>query len=248
MVSLTQRIQAGAIKAVLFDLDDTLFDHQYSSRSGLAALMQRYDSLNQASLEELERLHMELLNELHIEVLRGKASKDDMRAERFRRIFLHYGEQVSPAIIQEAVMRYRQAYKNARRAIFGVVPLLQALHSRVHIAVVTNNALIEQQEKLQVCGLTSLVDTLVASGEVGSIKPEAAIFEITLQRIGCCAHEAIMIGDSWKADVMGAQGAGIEAIWFNRGRLPYPEPMKVRELRSFEPLEAVLEILFAPLL
>ncbi len=57
-----------------------------------------------------------------------------------------------------------------------------------------------------------------------------------------------MIGDSWKADVMGAQGAGIEAIWFNRGRLPYPEPMKVRELRSFEPLEAVLEILFAPLL
>lgn len=248
MSSLTQHIQAGAIKAVLFDLDDTLFDHQYSSRSGLVALMQRYDSLRQASLEELERLHMALLNELHIEVLRGKVSKDDMRAERFRRIFLHYGEQASPAILQEVVMLYRQAYKNARRAICGVVPLLQALHSRVHIAVVTNNALIEQQEKLQVCGLTSLIDTLVASGEVGSIKPESAIFEITLQRIGCSAHEAIMIGDSWSADVIGAHGAGIQAIWFNRGGLPYPELMQVRELRSFEPLETTLEILFAPLL
>jgi HAD superfamily hydrolase (TIGR01509 family) len=246
MASLTQRIQSGTIKAVLFDLDDTLFDHQYSCRSGLAALMQHYDSLSQASLDELEQLHMALLNELHMDVLRGKASIDDMRAERFRRIFLHYGEQASPAIIQEAVMLYREAYKDARRAIFGVVPLLQALHSRVHIAVVTNNMLVEQQEKLRVCGLTSLVDTLVASGEVGSIKPESAIFEITLQRIGCRAQEAIMIGDSWKADVLGAQGAGIQAVWFNRSSLPYPEPMQVRELRSFEPLEAALEILFAP--
>src|SRR6266571_8074033 len=130
MASLTQRTQSGAIKAALFDLDDTLFDHQYSSRSGLAALMQHYNNLGQVSLDELEQLHTTLLNELHMEVLRGKATIDDMRAERFRRIFLHYGEQVSPAIIQEAVMHYREAYKNARRAIVGVVPLLQALHSR----------------------------------------------------------------------------------------------------------------------
>jgi 5'-nucleotidase len=244
MASFNQHIQSGAIKAVLFDLDDTLFDHQYSSRSGLVALMQRYNSLRLVVLDELEQLHAAILNELHMEVLRGKASIDDMRAERFRRIFLHYGEQVSAAIIQEAVMLYREAYKNARRTICGVVPLLQALHSRVHIAVVTNNMLVEQQEKLRVCGLTPLVDTLIASEEVGSIKPEPAIFEITLQRIGCQAHEAIMIGDSWKADVIGAQGVGIRAIWFNRCCLPCPEPMQVKELRSFEPLETALEILF----
>jgi putative hydrolase of the HAD superfamily len=247
MASLTQHIQQREIKAVLFDLDDTLFDHQYSSRSGVAALMLHYNSLGQVSLDELEQLHTALLNELHIEVLRGKATIDDMRAERFRRIFLHYGEQISPAIIQEAVMLYREAYKNARRAISGVVPLLQTLQSRAHIAVVTNNILIEQQEKLRVCGLTPLVDTLVVSEEVGSIKPEPAIFEITLQRIGCRAHEAIMIGDSWKADVLGAQGVGIRPIWFNRSGLPCPEPILVRELRSFEPLEAVLEILFTSL-
>jgi 5'-nucleotidase len=245
MTPLTQLIQSGAIKAVLFDLDDTLFDHQYSSRSGLAMLTQHYNSLRQVPLDELEHLHAALLNELHIEVLRGKATIDAMRAERFRRIFLHYGEQVSATIIQEVVMHYRAAYKNARRAICGVVPLLQALHSRVHIAVVTNSILVEQQEKLRICGLTSLVDTLVVSEEVGSIKPDPAIFEITLQRIGCQAHEAVMIGDSWKADVIGAQGVGIRAIWFNRFHLPSPEPMQVKELRSFEPLETTLEILLA---
>jgi FMN phosphatase YigB (HAD superfamily) len=58
-----------SVKAVLFDLDDTLFDHQYSSRNGLAAVQQTYPCFQQKTLEELEHNHLQLLNHLHPKVL-----------------------------------------------------------------------------------------------------------------------------------------------------------------------------------
>ncbi len=58
------------VRAVLFDMDDTLFDHRHSSRSGLVAMQQRYPCFQQTPLDELERIHIALLEEVHLQVLR----------------------------------------------------------------------------------------------------------------------------------------------------------------------------------
>ena len=47
-------------------------------------------------------------------------------------------------------------------------------------------------------------------------KPDPRIFAIALERLGCAAADAVMIGDSWPADIEGARAAGVRAIWFNR--------------------------------
>ncbi len=232
------------IKAVLFDLDDTLFDHRYSSHSGLAVIQQSYQCFQQQELRELERAHLRLLNDLHLQVLKGDLSLEEARIERFRQLFSLCGQNVPTKIVEDAAARYREVHQTTRRPVPGVIPLLRNLRSRVKVAVVTNNLVAEQRDKLQYCGLDTLIDALVVSEEVGVAKPEPAIFEAALSRTGCRAGEAVMIGDSWSVDVLGALGVGMSAIWLNRYSLSCPDPLLAAEINAFEPLDTVLELLF----
>ncbi|MBB4867144.1 HAD superfamily hydrolase (TIGR01509 family) [Pseudomonas nitritireducens] len=59
-------------------------------------------------------------------------------------------------------------------------------------------------------------DSYAFSFEVGAIKPEAAIYEHVLREIGCSASEAVMIGDTQKADVEGPAELGIKAFLLKR--------------------------------
>jgi putative hydrolase of the HAD superfamily len=160
--------------------------------------------LQQKTLEELEQDHLRLLNELHPKVLQGILSLEEARLERLRQLFSQCGEDVSATAAEAASACYWQAYQMARRPLPGAIPLLKHLRSRVRIAVVTNNVVAEQRDKLVCCGLDSLVDALVVSEEVGVAKPEAAIFKAALNRVKCCAEEAVMVGDSWEVDILGA--------------------------------------------
>jgi FMN phosphatase YigB (HAD superfamily) len=99
---------------------------------------------------------------------------------------------------------------------------------------------IEQQEKLETFGFTPFVDALVTSEELGCAKPAAAIFENALARLGVTANEAVMVGDSWPNDVVGATNAGIRAVWLNRHGAPCPDPSLAVEVRAFEPVTRTL--------
>ncbi len=238
--------QYSPVKAVLFDLDDTLFDHQLSCRRSLAALSQNYACFRQAEPHELEQIHTNLLNELHFLVLQGALSLDEARLERFRRLFLYYGEDVSAATAENAASLYRLTYQRSRQAVPGSIALIEALRALdIRIAVVTNNLVAEQMDKLQACGLTPLIDAVVISEEVGAIKPDRAIFEVALKRVKCAPHEAIMIGDSWSADIIGANKVGIRAIWLNRYNYPCPDETLAFQVNSFEPLDRFLQVLFS---
>lgn len=233
----------GHVKAVLFDMDDTLFDHRHSSRSGLAVIQQRYACFQHMSIDELERAHIALLEEVHLQVLSGAISLEQARTARMERLFAQFGGLNSRAGAEEAAGMYREAYQAARQIVPGTIALLKALRPRVKIGIVSNNLLAEQEEKLRYLELEAHIDALVVSEEVGSAKPAARIFQVALERLQCSAEEAIMIGDAWQNDIIGAHRAGIRAIWLNRHGIPCPDPSLAREITAYEPLEAVFALL-----
>jgi putative hydrolase of the HAD superfamily len=230
-------------RAVLLDLDDTLFDHHHSAASAIEALRQRRPRWKRHTAEALLAEHRRLLEETHVRVLAGALTGAEARRVRMRGLFAFAGEDVEDAGLEEAVELNRQAYQAARRPVPGALALLRALRARgVPAVVVTNNLTAEQREKLRVCGLDGLVDALVVSEEVGVQKPDPRIFELALARAGCGPAEAAMLGDAWAVDVEGARAAGIGTIvWLNRAGLPCPEPAWVREVRSLEPTPELLE-------
>jgi len=61
-------------------------------------------------------------------------------------------------------------------------------------------------------GITPYFDTVIASGDIGFDKPDARIFRHCLDHLDVSPHEAVMVGDSYTNDILGALGVGMAAI------------------------------------
>jgi HAD superfamily hydrolase (TIGR01549 family) len=232
------------VRAVLFDLDDTLFDHAGCSRDALIATQARDPRLGALPITELERAHSTLLEELHGEVMLGRVPLHEARLERFRRLLVHAGGAPGEDLVEQIAATYRDRYKEVRRAMRGATELLTALRRHAKLAIVSNNLLDEQIDKLRVCRLDTLLDAVVVSERAGVSKPDPQIFAIALNELGVHAEEAVMVGDSWKADVEGARAAGVRPIWFNPQRRPAPEEgTSVAQLFALEPTTEALDLI-----
>jgi len=232
------------LRAVLFDLDDTLFDHRLCARTALSELHAAHAQFQGYPLDDFERLHSTFLEELHPLVTRGEIPLEEARRERLRRLFRAVGAAPAEDLIAEAAAAYRESYIRFRQPIPGAAPLLAAVKRRARVAIVSNNLLEEQQDKLRQCDLSEYIDVLVVSEEAGMSKPDPRIFEITLDRLGCRPDEVVMVGDSWTADIAGAIASGIRPIWFNPLRLPRPDPeVQVDELYALEPVDEAMRVI-----
>jgi HAD superfamily hydrolase (TIGR01549 family) len=232
------------VKAVIFDIDDTLFDHRFSCRKGLTAVQKEFECFRKLTLDEFEKEHRRLLDEIHLsQVLTGKISIEQARIERFKIAFQKVGIAADETMAKKAVRIYRENYQANRRAVPGSKELLEKLKPRVKIAVLSNNLYEEQRGKLIDCGLDKFVDVTVVSEHVGVTKPAPEIFLETLKRLDRKPQEAVMIGDSWEWDVMGAMKVGIKPIWYNQYKLPCPDSSAVKVLDSYFPTEEVVELI-----
>ncbi len=218
-----------AVQAVLFDLDDTLIDFQYSRRHGLRTVQELLPGLAPVPLEELELVHDEELHANYLRTLDGSLSDDEARLERMRGICRRYGVQADEKAVAGAA---------------GVPELLEALRGRVRIGVVTNGPSARQRDKLELCDIRPEdLDALAISEEVGAAKPDPAIFRHALSGLGVAPEQVTMVGDSWENDVLGALGSGMAAVWLNRYGRDCPDPSLAVEIRSLEPVGDVLRVL-----
>jgi HAD superfamily hydrolase (TIGR01549 family) len=232
-------------RAVLFDLDDTLFDHEQAARIALTRVHEAHKAFTKWRFDAFERAHSRVLEELHVQVLAGARTVDDAREERFRRLFAESGVPGDEGRVRATAAAYREAYLAARRPVDGALEVLAALKRRVRIGIVSNNLLEEQQAKIGLCGFGPYVDALVVSEAVGIAKPDPAIFTHALERLACLPDDAVMIGDSWTADIEGARAAGIRPIWFNRARRPAPRPSPgVCEVFTLAPMDELMAAVF----
>jgi len=215
-------------------MDDTIFDHSLTCRASLRGLRSHTPTLQRRSLTDVWREYLRLLDSVHPTVLAGQISVTRARQERFRRLASFCGESISALEAQRLSVRYRALYRAQRRAVPGARGLLERLHNRAVIAIVTNSQSDEQEEKLAFLGFRDLVDHLVVSEDVGVSKPDPRIFQIALDRAGTTAEEAVMLGNSWETDILGARSAGVRAVWFNRFHEPNPEPGVVAEIDTLE--------------
>jgi HAD superfamily hydrolase (TIGR01549 family) len=232
-----------SIKTILFDLDDTLFDHRYSNLQAIAALKTNYERFAKPSLAEFERVTSDQFEIHWKKVLTTEYSLEQWLLASIQLLFDQYGDPCDMEIYGSAAQDYRHYYQLARRAVSGAIPLLENLREKVTIGIVTNHLAAEQRDKLACCKLDSLVDFLVCADEVGVPKPDRRIFDVALDRAGCTPEQAVMVGDSWTSDVMGARSVGMRAVWFN----PYNEvcldPMIATEVKSWESLDEIVSLL-----
>jgi putative hydrolase of the HAD superfamily len=209
-------------RAVLFDLDGTLIDHEAARAAGFAAHVAA--SMPAIDADELERLDGEWrrLETLHYdEYTSGSCSYMEQRRRRVRGILDSVGRTVdSEADADRWFAGYLSSYRAAWRAFEDVLPTLDALERAwpgTSLAVVTNGEGESQRAKLAAIGLSERFPLLIASGEVGVAKPEAAIFALACERLAVEPAQAVHVGDRLDFDAQAAAAAGLTGVWLDRG-------------------------------
>lgn len=214
------------IRAVLFDLDNTLFDHRTSARAGVAAFVGNFGV---DLTPELSKSWFEIEQSSYDRFLSGELNFQEQRRERIRH-FLHLiGQQnsVGDAALDEIFVVYLRSYENAWTAFSDAVPTLKYLRGcGMTIGVVTNGNHEQQAMKISRIGLEPLLDLFFSSEQMGHAKPEALAFILPCENLQLPPSQVLYVGDNYRVDIEGARSAGLQAIHLNREATDQPQTLR----------------------
>lgn len=196
------------IRALLFDLDNTLVDFMKMKRSAVeAAITAMIDAGLDMTPDEAGRCIWDIYDQEGIE-----------SQEVFDRFLIeHYGR-INYKILAAGIIAYRRA-REAAMVLYPHVKstLVQLVHRGYRLAVLSDAP--AKQAWLRLCslGLQHFFETVITFEDTGERKPHPSPFHKALETLGVKADEALMIGDWPERDMAGAKAVGIRTIYARYG-------------------------------
>ncbi len=212
------------IRAVLFDLDETLLDRSASLRSFLADQYHRFRAQLGSAAPEIWCDRFTALD------ARGCVPKSAV----YPKLLAEFGGDTAAAAALLA--DYRERCCHHAQAFPGMRETLTALRSGGHrTGLITNGETEFQSRHIEALGLREMLDAILISEAEGLRKPDAALFLRAAERLDVAPAQCLFVGDSPVADILGAQAAGMRTAWFAGGQswpgeLPGPPGVIIREL------------------
>jgi putative hydrolase of the HAD superfamily len=196
------------IRALLIDLDDTLYDYAPAERAGRTAML--------ASVSQKLAIEHDAAEERFFEArARVKARLPNRGASHSRLLYLV--ELVHAAHRSDLLAHAREWERIFWRAYLATATLREGARALLdgfrrgggRVAIVTDQTTEIQLWKLEAMDLVRSIDALVTSEEVAEDKPARFAFELALERLRVDAASAIVIGDNDARDGAGARDLGI---------------------------------------
>lgn len=191
------------IKAVIFDLDHTLFDRHGTLKSLVPALRKEFSVNENMSDEEVGDLW---------------CYADDN--------FVYFGwENIWGYLKEKGVFVTAPSFEDYRSFIYKyfavtavpfpeTVPMLEKLHSLgLKTGLITNGFHALQYAKIDILGLRSCFDEIIVTGDYGIHKPDKEIFDIMREKFVFSPEEMVYVGDNPVNDIKGARDAGWKTVW-----------------------------------
>lgn len=201
------------ITDVFFDLDHTLWD--FDKNSALA--FQRVFLKHKIDLDiNAFILAYEPINLIYWKKYREDLiGKEQMRKGRLLETFEKLKLSIAHHKIDELAHSYIQELPGDNYLLEGTQKILHYLNSKYRLHIITNGFQEVQFLKLKRSKIDTYFQTVTTSDEVGKKKPHPNIFDFALHRAGVEARNSVMIGDSFEADILGANSAGMNTLFFN---------------------------------
>jgi len=217
------------IKAVIFDLDNTIVDRSLTFRNFAASfvrsyfghlketdgLIERIIELDQDGYKEKTALFGELIDELPWRHMPG---------------------------LDELMEYYRHHYVRNAALMDQALEVLRALKSSYRVGLVTNGRTDIQYGKIDRLGIRDLFEFILVSEEAGVKKPDPRIFRMAVERLRVRPEECVFVGDHPRNDIEGAGLAGMKTVWIKVNQPWLPE-LTVRPDYEIERLSELLELL-----
>ncbi|MFF5974647.1 HAD family hydrolase [Streptomyces sp. NPDC012769] len=203
------------IRAVLWDIDDTIFDYTSADHAGMRAHLAAEGLLGgYASVEEALRCWKEL-TELHWR--RFEAEGGDFLDQRRNRVRDFLGRpELTVAEADGWFERYVVHYEAAWELFPDTLPVLDLLAAEYRHGVLSNSSIRNQDRKLRVLGVRDRFEAVVCAAELGVAKPAAEAFHLACAALGLPPEQVAYVGDQPEIDALGAVEAGLLGVWLDR--------------------------------
>ncbi len=219
------------IKAVLFDLDNTLIDFmrmkQKSCEAAIGAMIKA--GLKADGKKALKELFI-LYDEYGIE-----------HKNIFEKLLKKINGNVDNRIVAHGIVAYRELRASYLSAYPGTRDVLKKLKKKYKLAIVSDAPRRNAWFRLVTLRIDKFFDVVVTSGDVRKQKNNVAPFNSALRKLGVKPGEALMVGDRIERDVKTAKKMGIKTCYAAYGRVG----KRIKSGADFEidSIEGLLEVL-----
>lgn len=197
---------------LFFDLDGTLWDLKKNTQ---IALRQLWDSwhLDARAPQQFNAFfksythHNDAVWALYRD---NKIEKELLRVIRFERAFGELAISLDSAEINRFADAFIDLCPRQANVLPGAHELLNALAPHYPMHIITNGFSEIQMIKMKAAQLDGFFQHIIYSEDLGIKKPHPEIFHLACHKAGCTPQQALMIGDDWDADVIGAMGVGMD--------------------------------------
>ncbi len=234
------------LRAILFDIDDTLFPtSEFARRARTNAVRAMIAAGLRLSEEEVQRE----LSEVIAEFSSNYDYHYDKLLQRLRPEALAHRNQA--LVVAAGVAAYHDTKFREIAPYPDVKPLLADLREAgVRLGIVTHGWTVKQAEKLVRLGLVEFLDpnAIFISDQIGIAKPNPKLYRYALRDLGLEPHEVLYVGDSPSHDIEPPRSIGMRAAWVSRGARKTLTEAGVEadhEVRDFGELRGVLREAYA---
>ncbi|MEE9318946.1 MAG: HAD family hydrolase [Granulosicoccus sp.] len=223
------------VRAVSFDLDDTLWDCEPVIVHAEAALHRWFERntprIVAAHTNESILAHRMAYHDNYPD-LQGDVTA--MRKGSLELLFAEHG--YDEALVDDAFSVFYQA-RSEVVLYDGVEEMLSVLGKRYQLAAITNG-----NADLEIIGISHHFHDVQRASLASPAKPDSAMFEACVAALELSPGTLLHVGDSPYTDVGGAQGAGALTVWYNQYNAVWPDtlPPPDFEVKSIQELTALL--------
>ncbi len=220
------RATDAPIKAVIFDLDNTLMDRDHAFRAFSERLVRDY-------LGHVDQtLARDIIGYLRITDADGYRDKRGFFEELTERLPWAEKPDVENlfAYYNEHYMKEARLMKHARKAIAA------CRQQGFRLGILTNGTYDIQYGKVLHLGLEKDFDVILTSGEADIKKPERRIYEMILERLGTSGAETVFVGDHPVNDIWGADQLGMRGIFLRRS-FAWDDTLGLKPWRTIDDLD-----------
>lgn len=203
-------------KHIFFDLDHTLWDFDRNSAATLKRLYDEYrlDERGITDFDSFVTIYDAHNQRLWERFRNGQMRREELRWKRFWITLLDF-KIANEMLAHELSSAYLEILPTQTLLVPYAKDILDHCRQKYEIHLITNGFEMTQKMKLQYSGIGGYFKEIITSERGHAMKPHPTIFEYALKATGAEMHQSIMIGDALEVDVMGAQLAGWDQVYYN---------------------------------
>ncbi len=198
-------------KAIFFDWDHTLWDHDRNAFEVIQELMVELPierSVSHSNVDIWEKFQA-INDRLWDDYQHGRISQKELRETRFVEFFEAMSWKGDAQLFSDLYLSRTPRKTNLLPGAFQVI---ESLANKYPLYVLTNGFDDIQHIKIQGVGMSHFFKRIITSEVAGCKKPSPDFFHFALKEAQCLASEVVMVGDHPIIDIQAAEAVGISAI------------------------------------